>query len=156
MSSTINQVSYLRSTRNFPSDSNLLSIELSKAYLDIAQSVNKRVIGLFPTNRSAITGEQWFLATRKQQGERQVYQFTGAGSVPHNLKFANIFGFVRIYGTFTDGTKWYPLPYVDTTNANNQVSLVVTSANIVITGGGGVGQPTITSGTVVLEWLVNP
>ena len=61
-------------------------------------------------------------------------------------------GFTRIYGTFTDGTNWYPLPYVDETSATDQISLVVDATNIAITAGGG-APPSITRGYVILEWL---
>ena len=155
MSSNIaNQVAYLRTSRNFPEDLKQLTVEVNKAYLDTANAMNARTIGLFPKNRAAITGEAWFLTTNKQQTLRQVYTFTAAGNIAHGLTTAQLGGFTRIYGTFTNGTNWYPLPLVDVTAANNQVSLSVTPTNIVVTAGAG-APPTITSGYVVLEWLSN-
>lgn len=65
---------------------------------------------------------------------------------------AAITTFTRIYGVFTDGTVYYPLPYVDVVAVNNQVNVVVNATNIVITAGGG-APPSITSGYVILEWL---
>ena len=156
MSSNVtNQVPFLRTSRNFPEDSQPLSVELSKTYVDLANFVNARVIGIFPINRPAITGEQWFYnENRKQQTLRQLYTFTSAGNIAHGINTANIAGFTRIYGTFTNGTNFYPLPYVDVTAANNQINVIVTPTNIVITAGGG-APPAITSGFVVLEWLSN-
>lgn len=152
----INQVAYLRTSREFPEDLRQLTVEVNKSYVDTANAINNRVISIFPTNRPAINGESWFVSNnQRQQGFRQVYTFTGAGNIAHGINVAGIYGFVRIYGTFTDGTNWYPLPYVDNVAANNQIKIVVTSTQIQITAGGG-APPTITRGIVVLEWLSNP
>lgn len=147
-----NQTSFLRTSREFPEDLRQLSIEINKCYFDIANAVNSRTISIFPKNRSAVNGENWFLTNQRQQGSRQVYTFSAAGSIPHTLNLASIFAFTRIYGTFTDGKKWYPLPYVDVVYANNQVNVIIDSTNIVIAVGGG-APPVITSGYVVLEWI---
>lgn len=149
-----NQVAYLRTTRTFPIDSQALSVEIDRAYVDIANAVNNRTIGIFSNNRSNLTGENWFITSQRQQTFRRIYTFTSAGSISHGINISQIYGFTRIYGTFTDGTNWYPLPYVDTTAANNQISVNITSSNIVITAGGG-SPPSITSGIIVLEWLAN-
>jgi hypothetical protein len=155
MSSIIQQAPYLRVQRNFPNDNpQNLSVELDRAYTDIASKMNTRTIGTFAVNFPIVTGEQWFVAgsNQKQQTLRQIYTFTAAGNIAHGINFSNISGFTRIYGTFTDGTNWYPLPYVDAVSATNQVALKVTPTNIVITGGAG-SPPSISSGYVVLEWL---
>ena len=153
MSNIINQAPFLRTSREFPANLDQLALESNKAYVDVAQCMNERIISLFPTTRPALNGENWFLSgNARQQGLRQVYQFTAAGNIAHGINLSNIFGFTKIYGTFTDGTNWYPLPYVDVTNVTNQVSVKVTGTNIVITAGGG-SPPTISSGLVVLEWL---
>lgn len=146
---------YLRTSREFPEEIQPLTVEINKSYVDIANAVNQRTIGLFPKGKVAITGESWFLTSSRQQTLRQVYTFTAAGNIAHGINTSQTGGFVRIFGTFTDGTVWYPLPYVNVVAANNQVSVTVTATNIVITAGGG-APPTITSGFVVLEWLGNP
>jgi hypothetical protein len=149
----INQSPYLRTSRNIPFDQQALVVELTNIYIDIASKVNARTIGLFPTERFAVNGESWFLTQdQRQQGLRQVYPFTAAGNIAHGLNFSSISAFTKIYGTFTDGTNWYPLPYVDVVAANNQVNIYVTATNIVITAGGG-SPPAITSGIAVLEWI---
>lgn len=129
---------------------------MDKCYIDIAIKVNERTIGLFAVNFPVVTGEQWYTSgsNQKQQTLRQLYTFTSAGNIAHGINTSQISGFTKIYGTFTDGSVWYPLPYVDVTAANNQVSLKVTSTNIVITAGGG-SPPSITNGFVILEWLSN-
>jgi hypothetical protein len=145
---------FLRVQRQFPTDTTqALTVEINKAYVDIAQRVNERIVGIFASKASTVTGEQWYLqgGSAKQQSIRQVYPITGAGSYPHGINFASITNIVKIYGTFTDGTNWYPLPYVDTTSATDQISLSVTPTNLVVTAGG--GAPAITKGTVILEWL---
>lgn len=148
-----NQVPFLRTSREFPSDMEDLVLELNRSYIDIANAVNNRTISSFSTNRAVITGENYFINRNiKQQALRQVYNITAAGSVPHGIETTRIGTFSRIYGVFTDGTNWYPLPYVDTVSATNQISLSLTPTNIVITAGGGT-PPTISSGFVVLEWL---
>ncbi len=149
-----NQVPYLRVQRTFPNDPEELAVELDKSYIDIANNVNQRTIGIFATVRPVITGENWYLSSSRspQQTLRQVYTFIAAGSYVHNINLTQIAGFTRIYGAFTNGTNWYPLPYVDVVAANNQVNIVITPTNIVITAGGG-APPAITNGFVILEWL---
>lgn len=155
MSSNIsNQVAYLRTTREFPEDPKQLSVELNRSYVDIAQNVNSRTIGLFSVNKSSVNGENWFLSgNKKREGQRQVYQFTAAGNIAHGLNLSTI-TIVRIYGTFTDGSAFYPLPLVNVVSATNQVSVTVDGTNIVITAGAG-SPPSISSGIVVLEWVTN-
>lgn len=148
----VNQVAYLRTSREFPQDPQALSVQINKTYIDIANAVNERVIGIYSVNRPSITGESWFLTGRRQQTFRQVYQFSGAGNIDHGIIVSQIAGFTHIYGTFTDGTNWYPLPFVSTVALANQVSLLVTPTQIQITSGGGT---TVSSGFVVLEWLSN-
>ena len=153
MSNVTNPTAFLRTTRQFPEDSQALSVELDKMYVDVSNKMNVREIALYNTNFPAQTGQQWFVSQAKSQSTfRQIYTFTAAGNIAHGITLSKINGFTKIYGTFTNGTNWYPLPYVDATAANNQVSISVTPPNIVITAGGG-APPTITSGFVVLEWL---
>ena len=151
-----NSVAFLRTSRQFPEELHQLAVECNKSYVSIAQAVNERTIGIFSVNRSSITGESWFLTSQKQQTLRQVYEFATIAPnpllIPHGINLANIRGFTRIYGTMTDGTNWYPLPYVDVIAANNQINVIVTPTDIVITAGAG-APPVITSGWVILEWL---
>lgn len=148
-----NQTSFLRTSWEFPEDPKELSVQLNRSYLDIANSVNSRTIGVFPVNRPATTGNEYFTSgNRKQQSFRRLYQFTTTLTFPHGINFVTFGGFVDIYGTFVSGGVWYPLPYVDTAAIANQVSIKVNSTNIVITAGAIVP----TSGFVVLEWLSQP
>lgn len=154
MTTTVNKTPYLRVQRNFPTDNpQALAIEIDRAYCDTATKVNARTIGIFPTLNPSVTGEAWFYNQgQKQQTLRQLYTFTTAGNIAHGIDFTKMAGISRIFGTFTNGTNWYPLPYVDVVAANNQVNVVITPTNIVITAGGG-APPSITQGFVVVEWL---
>lgn len=147
-----NQVAYLRTSREFPEDLHQLCVEVDKSYIDIANTVNARTIGLFPTNRPAVTGESWFLqGNRRQQTLRQVYNINSFSPVNHGLNLSSITAFTVIRACAVNNVNlWYPIPYVDATNAGNDVGIYVSSTQILFTTGGG---QSITSGVVVLEWL---
>ncbi len=67
-SNFVNQTAFLRTSREFPVEAELLTVELNKAYIDTANNVNARTIGLFPSTRPAQGGESWFItANQKQQ-----------------------------------------------------------------------------------------
>lgn len=69
-----NQVAYLRTSRDFPEEFGMLLLELDKSYIDIANCINARTIGLFTTNKAAITGESWFFdKNKRQQSLRQAF-----------------------------------------------------------------------------------
>lgn len=154
-----NQVSFLRTSRNFPEDPHSLSLELSKSYIDIANSVNSRIIGIFPNNIPAITGESWYFSNRRQQTLRKVYNFgsIAAGTeldIPVNIQ--NFTSFTRIYGTvITTALDYRPLPYIDPGVLTTGMALLVgpvagvISIRIVL---GATAVP-ISTGIVILEWL---
>jgi len=152
-SNVFNQVPYLRTSRSFPLEAQTLSVELDKSYVDIANAVNSRTIGIYTINRPVVTGESWFINQgQKQQTLREVYQFTAAGNIPHGLNWASVAQISpRSYGSFTDGTNWYGVIYASSVAIAGQLSFYVTPTNIVVIAGGGV--PAITSGFIVLEWL---
>ena len=151
-SNIVNSTPFLRTSRNFPEDDQALSVEITKTYIDIANAVNARTIGIYTLNQPSVTGESWFIVkAQKQQTLRQVYTFTAAGNITHNLKFASISA--KSYGSFTDGTSWYGTIYASNTAIAGQVSFYVTSTDIIVLSGA--GAPTITSGTIVIEFLVN-
>jgi hypothetical protein len=160
MSSNIpNNVPFLRTSRSFPTEIQALTVEIDRSYLDIANAVNSRTIGLYSTNAFVTTGDAWYVnSNQKMQTTRKVYTFTSAGNIAHGINFSNIVGFTQIYGTFTDSANksvqnWYPLPLVSTVAVANQLSLSLNPTNIVITAGG--AAPNIVSGFIVLEWLSN-
>lgn len=151
----VNQVAYLKTSRVFPEESHQLSVEINKCYVDIANAVNARTIGIFPVNRPAITGESWFLTGQRQQTLRQVYSFGAIPpgtnfTIPHGIK--NIVQFTAIYGTCVTTTVDYrPLPYIDPITLTTGVALLVNTTDIrIVTGATAVP---ITQGVVILEWL---
>jgi len=154
-SNVVNQMPYLRTSRNFPPQMDQLVVEINKDRVDIANAVNNRVIAIFPTMRPAITGEAWFLkANQKQQGTRQVYTFTSTTSINHGVMVVTPSQFIRCWGTFTDGTNTYGLPFLTTVAVAGQISFYVTSTQIVFVTGA--GAPTLTSGQITLEWISQP
>jgi len=154
-SNVINKVPYLRTSREFPEEVKELAYHVNTSYVDIANAINNRTISLFPTTKPAITGENWYLQqNRKQQGFRQVYPFTTTSNIPHNIDIPNIDAFVRMYGCYTDGTNWYGLLATTTTGIAGQWSFYLSNTDIVFVNGG--GTPTVTKGTIVLEWLSLP
>lgn len=151
----MNQVAYLRTSRDFPEEIIEFSKEADKAYLDTANAVNVRTIGIFPINRPAINGESWFLqGNRKQQGLRQVYLFTAAGNIPHGIVNAIPGQFVRGFGSYTDGTDTFGVIYGTSTAIAGQVTFYITSTDIVVLSGS--GAPSISSGKIVIEWISQP
>lgn len=162
-SNIVNQVPYLRTSRQFPEDLKQLSIEVNKSYIDTATAVNNRTIGIFPTNRPAITGESWYFSSQRQQTLRQIYPFgaIAAGTeldIPHGLDLDNVVRFTRIYATVTTTTPDYrPIPYIDPAVLTTGMTILVgpvagvSCIRIVL---GATAVP-VTSGVAVLEWLSN-
>ena len=149
----LNNSPYLRTTRNFPQEAQPLAVEVNRSYLDTAEKVNDRIIGIYPTSRPVINGESWFVSkNRKQQALRQVYPFTAAGNIPHGIAWASVsFISPNSYGTFTDGTNWYGAIYASSTAIAAQISFYVTSTNIVVLAGA--AAPSIAQGYINLEWV---
>lgn len=156
-SSFINATPYLRTSRSFPEDLHEISIEINKAYLDIALSVNARTIGLFSLNKPTITGESWFYDNnQKHQGLRKIFTFTSFANIPHSLDIPTINSFSRNYGEYTDGTNWYGLISGTSVLIPGQVVFYITPTDIVFVQDG--SQPSISpngKGILVLEWLSN-
>lgn len=163
-SNLINADAYLRTSREFPDEPEKLTQQINKSWVDLANAVNVRTIGLYPTVKSAITGEQWFLtANQKQQTLRRVYKFTAAGNILHGIDLFAIGGFTKCQGAYTDGTNWYGVIFASSNPIAGQVTFYITrnsvpgptplDGNIVITNS---GAPAIQSGLIILEWLSFP
>lgn len=143
---------YLRAQRLFPPDDlRALANENDHAYIDIANKVNERVIGIFAVNNPIVTGESWFITGQKQQSLRQVFTFTAAGAITHGINFASITGFTRGFGSYTDGTNWYGVIFGTSVAIAGEVSFYITPTTIVVLLGA--GAPAITRGILVVEWL---
>jgi len=147
----VNQVAFLRTSRNFPQEIDELALELSKSYLDTAMAVNDRTIGIFPANKPAITGESWFPTNRKQQSFRRIFTFTTTANIAHNLTFNQLDYISLGRGQFTDGTNWYGLIFGSNVAIAGQISFYLDPTNIVFSVGA--GAPALTKGIIILEWL---
>lgn len=162
MTNTINQSPYLRTSRDFPvEDLEQLNVELVKSYIDIASNINVRTIGLFPTTKSAITGESWYLKNnQRQQSLRQAYTFTTTADIPIGFKFSTISQFSRAWGVYTDGINWYGIMFGTSGAIPNQISFYIALNGASTTSDSikfvvDAGAPALTSGTIVIEWLSN-
>lgn len=148
-----NQYPYLLTSRTFPGDSEKLVLELSKSYIETANTVNDRVIGIYPSQKPAITGENWYLNTpQRQQSLRQVYPATSTVSIDHGINFADTDRFTCCYGAFTpDNTNWYGLIFGTNIAIPGQVSFYINTTQIVFVLGA--GAPALSKATIVLHWL---
>lgn len=152
MTTVINKSPFLKTSIEFPEEVKELSYQVNLSYVDIANAVNERMIGLFPTFRPALTGNSYYLVNnKKQQSFRQVYTFTTTASINHNIDLTNIYGFAQMYGTYTDGVNWYGLIAGSNVAIAGQISFYITSTQIVFLLGG--GQPAVTKGLIILEWI---
>lgn len=146
--------------RDFPvDDEQNLQKQLVNSYSQSANAINQRTIGTFPlhvvgADDSITNGERWFPASGQQRlrdAFRIVVQVSDATlTVNHNIPLINMG--TRLYGTFFDGTNWWPLPYVDVAAVVNQINIRVSSTQIIVTKGAG-APPAIVQGTVVFEYL---
>jgi hypothetical protein len=153
MNNIVNQVSYLRTSRQFPQAIPQLTVELTNTYIEVANAVNNRIISIFPTNIPAITGENWFIANQRQQTFRQVFTFTTTAPIPHGINLKQIDRFTRNFGQYTDSTNWYGLPNSTTVAIAGQITFYIDPTNIVFLVGA--LAPPIAKGNIVLEWLTN-
>lgn len=151
----VNQQPYLRTTREFPEEPRQLAFQVNKSYLDIASAVNFRTIGLFPTNRPAITGERYFITENQpQQTLRQVYRFTSTTAINHGVKVIDPSQFINCFGSYTNGTNSFGLVFGTSVAVAGLITFYITSTQIVFILGA--GAPALTKGTIVLHWLSQP
>lgn len=152
----INNQAFLRSSREFPEEMHGLAREQNKAYIEIADKVNNRIIGFYTVNRPSVTGESWYLSNnQKQQSFRQVYTFTSTAAINHGVQVITPSQFIRCFGSYTDGTKTYGLIFGNIGTAiAGQIVFDITSTQIEFIPDA--GAPSVTSGTVVLEWFSQP
>lgn len=148
----INTRPFLRTTRDFPPDPEQLRVQLNKAYLEIANAMNERIIGFYTTNQPSITGEAYYLTPQRQQTLRQIFSFTTTTTaIDHNINVIQIDQFTNCYGSWTDGTNCYGLIFGSSGAIPNQISFYLTTTQIIFVVDG--GAPALTSGRIVLEWL---
>lgn len=144
---------FLPETIDLPEQQKDLPPFLKTRLEEIIRLLNRKDTGTY--DLSELQNNQQFYGANPQVKRfvfRKVFQFTGALlTFPHNITGAAMY--TRIYGTVQTAADSRPLPYVDTVAVTNQVSVLVTGANIVITNGA--TAPAIVSGLVVVEYLKN-
>jgi len=128
-----------------------MTTEMTRGWMETANAVNSRVIGIFST-QPTISGKKYSIRGTQTQTLQEVWEFDDALlTIPLNVSRIN--QVYAIYGGFTDGTIWYPLPYVDPV-PGNQVGVTVLCAvpvsHISIIKGG--TAPAITQGIIIMEW----
>lgn len=145
---------FIATSTFFPDDFPEFRAKFLELYRDLANSVNTREVGIYDL-QEFLTGENWSTPGNpqvKRKTYRKIFFFSDA-----TLTFAHgITGIVlttHIYGSGTDGTNFFPVPYVSATAIANQIQVDVTPANVVITKGG--GAPAITNAVLVIEYLKN-
>ena len=128
---------------------------MNKTYVDIANAVNVRTIGLFSVNRPAQTGESFYiLRNSRQQTFRQIYSFTTTASINHTVNVTFPGQFTKCSGSYTDGTNTYGLFFASSVAIAGQITFYVTNTQIVFLVGA--GAPALTKGLIILEWLSDP
>jgi len=153
------QTAFLPTSEMYSEDQEQLLIKLTQSYTNIAYGVNIREISIYET-LPVITGQFFYdpnNAQRKRLSYRQVYPFgaipAGGGLVfPHN-----IVGLVQVTHreceVITSLPDFRPVPYVDPAALNVGIAIRNDMTNIFIAVGA--GSPNVTSGIVILEYLLN-
>jgi hypothetical protein len=152
---------YLRDQRDFPRhDLQSLANQVDHAYIDIASKVNLRTISLFASGNQIITGEKWYIgsANTPQQTIRQVFTFTSTTAINHGIIVTDISQFTKMYGVYQDNSgppnnNWYGLIPANTSSIPSQISFYISPTQIVFVSGA--GAPTLSYGTIVLEWMAD-
>ena len=154
------ETAYLPTTTVFPKDDEQRLIEMTSNYTAIAQAVNVREIALYQNGQPTITG-QLFSDPGFQVAKKLVYRqmyYIGAIAPGATLTVAHgitgLVQFTHMYGTVvTNAVDYRPIPFASTAAFNQQISLGADSTNFYVSNGA--GAPAITSGIVVLEYLLN-
>lgn len=160
MTNPVNSTPFLRTSREFPENARDLSFQANKAYLETANAVNQRTIGIYPETKPAITGNVFYLNTH-QQTLRQVYTFTSTANIPLGFKLNSIGAIIKGYGGYTDGTSQFGLIFNSNVAIAGQIGFFVTfdgasTTSDIITFTVGAGAPVLTKGVLIIEWLSNP
>jgi|GEM_PF-757043 len=163
LNTPINNAPFLRTSRDFPEEVHELAKELNKSYVDIANSVNVRTIGIYAITRSTINGNSFFVSNARQQGLRQLYVFTATTDIPLGFKLSSIYGISQMYGTYVDvanNGNIYGLIPGTTVGIAGQISFYIfidtssTTTDVIkfIVDG---TAPVLKSGMIVVEWIAN-
>lgn len=146
------QSPYLPINQTFSEDDKQFLIQITNRDRDMARGVNIREIGIYDLTQVP-NGQQYFNPNNvqiKRGAFRKVFTFTATGNIAHGITGLTQ---VMAYGEFTDGTNFYGAIYASSVAIAGQVTFYVSPTNIVIQAGA--GAPSITSGVIVLDYLLN-
>ena len=142
---------FLPTYTTFSRDNEQFLIQLTNLYLQMALAINAKIIGNYETFETP-TGSYFFpvATTVRRQVFRKCFTFDDSSLIfDHGI--ANLASCTLIQGTaVTTVPSFIPIPYTNTTAAN-QIQVDVTSTQVIITRGG--GAPTLVSGLLILEYL---
>ncbi len=142
---------YLRVQRLFPQEAQPLSVEIDRAYVDIASNMNVRKIAMIPTETSIQNGEILFINGQKFSGFTRAYTFTATTAISHQIGIDSVNQFVSCYGTYSDGTNSYGLIYGTSVAIAGVIQFYMSATQILFVVGA--GAPALTSGRIVLNWF---
>ncbi len=149
---------YLITSVEWSKDEDRFLEQLTKSYTEIALAINNRRIGIFD-RFEIVTGEQWYNVvnpSKRRQSYAKVYLFDEilpgvTLPIPHGLE--TLIQVTRLWGqAITNIVDFRPIPYVSATNVTAQIEINADSTNINIINGA--TSPTLTSGFVVLEYIL--
>lgn len=154
------KTAFLPTNEVFPKDEGQRLIKLTSNYTDISQAVNVREISIYQNQQPVITGQQFSDVGTNQVKKytfRNMFYFAAIASGATLTIAHHITGLVQctdIHGTcVTDVVDYRPIPYSSATLVTDQISVLVTATDVVITNGA--TAPDITSGIIILEYLLN-
>lgn len=159
MTSQSNSNSLIKSSEYFPDDSKELRIKLTEMYSKISSSLNYKENGLYDLSEQ-LTGQQFYNLTNinnKRSSFRKTFPFdaisAGLGlNIDHGI--TGITQCTFIGGCcITDMPDFRSIPWSSAIDVTNNISVRVTSTQIIINNGA--GAPNIVSGFITLEYLKN-
>lgn len=156
----INQAPFVKTSRLFPEDMPSLIQELTVSYTESSSALNDRIIGLYPSNRPAVTGQSYYITTQKKQGLRQIYTFQNTNDIPIGFKLSSIFTVPHAYGSYKSGTFINGLIFGTNGFIANQISFYLavdgtSTQSDLIKFRVDAGAPALNSGIIILEWISN-
>ncbi len=154
-----NRQSFLITSRFFPPDLTLLTPVLNKSYIETAQAMNDRTIGVHEPVE-VVTGEKWLESANpitQRQSFRKVFDFltiaTGA-TLTINHEIVGLDQFTKTTGEcVTDFPDFRSIPYSSATLLTNNIETRRTNTQIIIINGA--TSPNILRGIVVLEYFID-
>lgn len=150
---------YLQTSVFFPDEFDEFRVKFLGLYRDISSNVNVRQIGIFDL-QTFLSGERWFTTgdpQKKRQTFRKVFELgaiaPGAVSTTaHGL--TGVTAYTHIYGTaITSVVDYRPIPFASTNAVTDQIMVLTDAINLNVFNGA--TAPAITSGIIVLEFLLN-